>query len=260
MHSVCRIGAYMGAIMSISLKFWEHGDIMGNVANALTVLAVATFTILGLVPDINPDIKHKLEVISGLWFVVLIVFVAPYRLWVLQKEKVKAFEEAARPKLTVSDPFDTVEPKGATGKAIREWRLKVTNESTSVIKNCYLKMKSFVNVSGHESDSIGIHFKLSTDQPLVIQSYEHRQTFDIPPGGHEIISIIGLNENQNMAMVIMLYAMHGAGGGAIRNGIPRNLFPHILVIQVCAENIVNPIEVTYKLHINHDGVLRMDRI
>jgi hypothetical protein len=172
-------------------------------------------------------------------------------------EKVEALEEAAKPRLRISAPIAVVEPKGQTGKAFRTYRLRIENISTSVVRSCYAKQTSFININGHESDSIGMHFKKSTEQPYELINYSHQQSFDIPPLGHEIIDIVSIDETTPNNNVIMLYATQGHGSAHVRNSIPQRFFPHDLTIQFCGDNIT-PVEEKYKLHINREEILEMD--
>jgi len=172
--------------------------------------------------------------------------------------KLYKLESQFEPKLIISDPIESIEPKGSKSKAEREWLLKITNNSSAVITNCYVKQKNLVNRNGQESDANGMRFKLNTDRPTNIQSYEHKQSFNIPPRGEEIVSIAGLHETDDNANVIMLYAPHGKAGEGIRNAIPKKFFPHTLTIQVCADNVLIPEERIYKIHIK-DGFLKMDK-
>lgn len=253
-----RLTEYACGLSRQSLHAFERGELMRTFILALIALGAAYLAALGLNPR-TPRVGDLWEWIVGLWVIFLFVFVAPFRLWLAEKEKVDAFEDTARPKLSLSDPICVVDPKGSIGGSVksREWRLRVKNESTALIKNCYIKQKGLINKDGHESDIVGIHFKLNTDQPAIIQSYEHRQSFDLPPGGNEVVCIAGTNTNVPQ-MIIMLYAVHGVGGQGIRNAIPPALFPHTLTIEVCADNISKPIEKKYFLSVDSDGIFTME--
>lgn len=230
---------------------------------AMVSLVIAYLAAVGTHSQI-PHIGEIWQWAVGLWIVFLFFVIAPFRLWSETTEKLEAYEEAERPKLSVSDPIELVEPKGAAGKNVtaREWRLRISNNSTSVMKNCFVKKTSLVNVHGHESDSIGIRFKLNTDQPHFIQSYEHKQSFDLSPGSDELVCICGTNVNvdKDHQTVIMLYAIQGVGGQGIRNAIPKHFFPHILRIQICADNLVHPIEKKYRLFFDSENAFKMEHI
>ena len=256
-----RIGQYLAGLGARSLHAFERAELMRTVVLALVALAIAYLGALG-VHATFPGLGEMWEWVLGLWVVLLFIVIAPYHLWLDVQTKLEVHEEAARPKIVVSDPILTIEPKGAAeGDEVgREYRLRISNHSTALIENCYVKQASLVNKNGHESDVLGIHFKINTDQPHIIQSYEHRQSFDLPPGGHEIVSICGTTKSLPGVNVIMLYAIHGVGGQGIRNAIPRNFFPHILTAQVCADNLVHPVEIKYRLFFDDAGVFRMERL
>jgi hypothetical protein len=227
---------------------------------ALVALVVAYLTALQIKVAVPSEELWHWTV--GLWIVFLFFFIAPFRAWSEEREKVESFEEAARPKLEISDPFEVCEPKGAPPRDMQsnEWRLRIQNTSATLVKNCYVRQKQLVNNVGHASDVEGVRFKLNTDQPLIIQSYEHKQSFDLPPGASEVVSICGVNLNSNIPEnVIMLYAIQGVGGQGIRNSIPPRFFPHTLVIEVCAENIAKPEEITYSLFFADRGHLIMSK-
>lgn len=248
----------VGGLWLVTTHAFERRDLMHTIILALVALVVAYLAALGITVAIPHG--EVWQWTTGLWVVFQFVFIAPFLLWREQTRKVEQHEEAARPKLSLSDPFCVVEPKGATGidAKCREWRLRVKNESTTIISNCYVKQISLVNKDGHESDIVGIHFKLNTDQPKIIPSYEHRQSFDLPPGGHEVICIAGTNANVPQ-WIIFLYAVHGVGGEGIRNAISPAVFPHTLTIEVCADNISKPIEQKYLLSVDDDGICNMEK-
>jgi len=90
---------------------------------------------------------------------------------------------------------------------------------------------------------------------MIIQSHVHKEFFDIPPGGHEIICIAGTNVTVP-GMVVMLYAIQGAAGEGIRNAIPFLLFPHSIVLEIGADNIHKPLEHEYLLTMDEgDGLI-----
>ena len=254
-----RVAKYVYEILKMSVDVWERSEIAGTLIAAVGALVVALLGAWGISIKLAFDAGHYWQWALGLWFVVLFVFVTPFRLWHAEKTKLEAFEEAARPKVEISDPIEITDPKGAHGKAFRTWRLKLTNVSMVVVKNCYAKQKSFINKRGDESANVGIRFKMSTDQPKYLASYEYRQSFDLAPGAHEYVDIACMNEIDGaIPMVFMLYAIPGAGEGVVKNAIPQEFFPHRLIVEVCAEDIVKPIERNYVLHISNAGLLKMD--
>ena len=170
----------------------------------------------------------------------------PYRMWKKDHTRLEEFEEAEKPKLDF-DLIQTTNPKGASGLADRSFVLKITNDSSTQIIGCHVVQKSLINANGHKSDSDGQRFKLRCEQPLIIPSHIHQQSFDLAPREPEYVSIAGIDETSQDSNVIMLYAARGAASEQIKNSIPRELFPHQLVLQICAENIPNPQELTYQM-------------
>lgn len=258
-----RLAQYFAGLGRITAHRVDRGERMRTILLAVAALVVAYLAAL----QIKVALPHRGDTwawTAGLWIVFQFIFIAPYLLWMEAQKKVEHFEEEARPKLFVSDPIAIVEPKGSAGEDVhsREYRLRITNKSTSVVRGCYVKMASLVNANGHESDVLNIRFKRSIDQPLVIQGFDHPQSFDLPPQSDEIVSICGTNKNVDPSaqLVIMLYAIHGAGGAGIRNAIPRQLFPHILALEIGAENLVHPVRRRYRLSFDSEGIFRMEKI
>lgn len=256
------VSRYVLDLWRVSQRAFERRELMSTIITSLVALIVAYLTAL----QIKIAVPHGelWEWVVGLWIIFQFIFIAPFRLYQEQRRKLDEYDEEARPKVSVSAPIETVEPKGATGKDVAsgEFRLRVNNCSTTLIKNCYVKQASLLNKNGHESDILGIHFKLNTDQPVIIQSYEHQQSFDLPPYGHEIVSICGTNRtiDNSQQTVIMLYAIQGVGGQGIRNAIPRSFFPHTLTVQVCADNLARPVEIKYRLFFKDDGAFKMEKV
>jgi hypothetical protein len=226
----------------------------------IATFGLALISVTGIKLTINPQLGYFWQWTLGLWFLVLFVIVTPFRVWLAEKITVEAYEDAARPKISISDPIEIVNPKGAEGKAFRTWRLTITNVSTAVVKNCYAKKKSFINSRGQESDSLGLRFKFSTDNPRELQNYNYRQACDLNPNDREYVDIACMDERDGPTPnVFMLYAIPGGGSGFAKNAISQEVFPHRLVVEVSAENCVRPVEVTYDLYIK-DGLLRMERV
>ena len=250
---------YVGGLWRATRHAFERRDLMHTIILSLVALAVAYLSALGIA--VATPHGEVWQWTTGLWIVFQFVFIAPFLLWVEQTKKVEKYEADAIPKLTVSEPIETVEPKGTIGKAFRTWRLKITNISSVTVKGCYAKKKSFINKDGHQSDIIGIRFKWGGDHPARLFDFSYTQSFDIPPGAHEYVDIACMDETADKSpTVYMLYAISGGGCASIRNAISTVVFPHKLILEVCAENLNVPIEAIYKLYINDTGLFRMDLV
>lgn len=255
-----RVAQYIREILRMSIDVWGRSQIAGTLIAAIATFALALIGVAGIKLTIDPQLGYFWEWTLGLWFLVLFVIVTPFRVWLAEKIKVEAFEDAARPRISISDPIEVVEPKGAEGKAFRTWRLKITNVSTAVVKNCYAKKKSFIDNRRQESDSPGLRFKFSTDNPRELQNYNYKQACDLNPNDHEYVDIACMDERGDPTpKVFMLYAIPGGGSGFAKNAISQEVFPHRLVVEVSAENCAKPVEVIYDLSIK-DGLLRMERV
>lgn len=110
----------------------------------LTVVATI-FTLIGL-----GGIYQTIQGSNFLWLLswvplgFMVIFIAPYKLWKEQQDKVKKFEDDLKPKLNITiehEPF----PTGGERKGYF-WVLKVVNNGDGpvdrcygIIKHCYLK-------------------------------------------------------------------------------------------------------------------------
>lgn len=255
-----RVAQYIREILRMSVDVWGRARIAGTLITALATFALVLISVGGIKLTINPQLGEFWQWTLGLWFLILLFIVTPFWVWRAERIKVETYEDAARPKVLVSDPIEIVDPKGAEGKAFRTWRIKITNVSTAVVKNCYATKKSLINNKGQESDSLGLRFKFSTDNPKELQNYNYKQACDLNPGGHEYVDIACMNERDGpRPKVFMLYAIPGGGSGFARNAISQEVFPHRLVVEVSAENCAKPVVVTYDLSVR-DGLLRMKRV
>jgi hypothetical protein len=169
-----RLIKYCAGLWAQAHRAFERHEVMRTLVLALVSLGIAYLTALGIHAQL-PNIGDVWHWAAGLWVVLLFIFIAPFRLWSDAQDKLEVYEETAKPKLEISDPIESVEPKGTVGKAFRTWRLKITNISTVMVKGCYAKKKSFINKNGHQSDIIGIRFKMSTDHPKNLQTYIYIQ-------------------------------------------------------------------------------------
>jgi hypothetical protein len=231
---VSTLSKYVRELCRVSGVAFEGAQSREAVLSALFSLFIAVLSAHGLSLVAQfPAWANTGTLIAGLFLVTHFVFVAPFRLWRLERARADSLEETKTPKVTLEGPRFVVEPKGAEGPAVREWRLKVRNISASVVRNCSAKKKSFVNAQGQQSDSINACFMLSRERG---RPSGHHEYFDIPPGGEEEISIATWNERDPREPVCMHYATPG-----IRNLIPLTRFPHDLTIAVYAENLAEPV-------------------
>lgn len=195
---------------------------------------------------------------SALIFLLLFVY-SPYRVWVEQRDKVERFERDAVPKVVVTH-YEHTEPKGAQGIAFRTWRVRIKNISTTPVRNCTVTKKSLINKLSHQSSILGISFKLTTDQPRRLQQFPYQQSFDLRPGTERDVDIAAKDEWDTVdPRVFMLYAIPGGSDAQIANSIADRAFPHTLIIEISADNIMKPEQRTYELSIDA-GRLRMKEL
>src|SRR3989442_9087871 len=99
-----RITQYLRALLRVSAKSYESGELVESILTALLGLCLVVLTAWGVI--INSEVGHIAAWIGGVGFVLLFVFVAPFRLWLAETKKVEVFETAAKPKLVISDPIE----------------------------------------------------------------------------------------------------------------------------------------------------------
>lgn len=95
-------------------------------------------------------------IISLMPLVIMVILVAPYKLWKEQRDKVDQFEEKLQPKLAVFIEPNPV-PGGIVPAEIEQsifWRLGVTNISMSPIPKCYSEIVNCYRISENGSRSI----------------------------------------------------------------------------------------------------------
>ena len=194
--------------------------------------------------------------LTGSLLITALLFTA-YFIWKKEHEKNEAYVERDRPKIEISTPIQLCDPKDAGGKAkLRTWKLRIINISSMVIRNCYVKQKSLINVRKLPSRNDDMHFKVSTDKPLRLNDFDYQQSFDLNPNTDRLVDIAAMPELDDNPRIYMLYAIPGQRA-EVHNSIPPILFPHTLTLQVSGENLTNPVEATYILSIDGLGRLQM---
>jgi hypothetical protein len=165
------------------------------------------------------------------------------------------------PKIRISDPIETKNPKSATGKCGRMFSISIENISEAKLTNVQVKQQSFVNGYGEQSDSNGHRFRRNNERGALGSDFEHSQSFDIAPRDSETVDIVALQEDsaENPLLVVMLYARKG-NQVEIRNGIPFDFFPHVLIVRVSADNLAAPMEKTFRIYLTRDGILNMEAL
>jgi hypothetical protein len=102
-----RLAQYLVGLVKQSSHAFERGELMRTIILALIAFAFAFLAALGVNLKL-PNNGEMWEWTIGLWVIFLFVFIAPFRLWLTEKERVELLENAALPKLRIE--FD---PKSA---------------------------------------------------------------------------------------------------------------------------------------------------
>ena len=248
---------YALAVLKTAFASWEVGDRMGSTASLVLAIAIGVATALGI------EHKELTTLQTGGWAVgaalfVLLVVVAPFRLWRTTRHELDAFQSAAKVAVVISDPVEVPFPKVDSGPAqTRTIHLEIENPCSVTIRNCSVRLASMTNIYGKETETLGQPFRLSTERPHNVLDFVYTTKFDIHPLSSERIDIASLEETDSRSNVIILYATQGKAGAGVLNSIPVKFFPHTLKIRVTADNLLMPVERTFQLYVDQQRCLRM---
>ena len=98
----------------------------------------------------------------------------------------------------------------------------------------------------------GINFRLTGDSVAGAIATEHMQSFDIAPDDHKQIDIIFLDETVENNSADILYAIPRT-----RITIPQHFFPHVLVVRATSNELAKPVDSTFTVYIDRNGILKM---
>ena len=176
--------------------------------------------------------------------------------------RVVSVEKRLEPKILLSGPEITMKP-GDQGYDITRYSLKITNTSSNEIKNVQLKMISFINANGKQTNHLNARFRWSTEQTHNLQEFAYSQSITIAAKDSELFDIAEYSENQiiktnNHRDVLMLYAT--PANTSYGNCICTSCFPHELIVRATASGVADPIDKSFKLFFDEGGVLKMEVI
>ncbi len=257
-----RIWWYLKQDFHLSFAAWERPDMMGSAVAAATALAVALLGLIGVKVSLDPNVHSYWLWGTGTWLFALLIIITPFRIWLRERLEVEKHLKAAEPKVSISTPLQRTDPKEVKGKCFRTWSLKIENISTTALTGCVLKQTHLVNARGADSDSNGLHFKLSTEKPVAIANFTYHESFELNPKTSKTLDIACLNEwtvDDPNCRVWMYYAPREAARAEIKAGLPFDKFPHRLTVEFSAAQLVVPVTVTVDL-ILHNGMLKMERV
>lgn len=193
------------------------------------------------------------------------VMIAPALIDGIQSGKIKDLSKQLKPRISISGPFAWTEPKNCQNMhAYRVYRVKVTNDSNTLIQNCSVKLINMVNVENRPTRNSGQAFKMASENSDDL-SHRYKQKFNISPGDSEDVEIAGfieegaLEENDvKPSPIVMFYAQQG-NMDRTRNVVPIEMCPHELTIRAVAEN-TPPVEMRLKYWVDDAGFFRMGSI
>lgn len=250
-----RFKSYVKENLRRSFGAWEKGESMRTLFFLLLAMVLAIFSATGAAAL---RIANQWESITGIGlgvaFIAQTLFITPYRMWSIEREKLEKFESEAKPKIRIGEPEVLTSPKGSNQPARRLFRIAIENLSTATIRNCRVREYDFVNLHGQHSGQQR-HFRLAEESEIDHQVGAHTLQFDLKgKGDRQLIDIVSLDERSANANVGMQYA--NRPGSVPMDHIPRSLFPHDLTISVSADNFAEPIRRSFRIPIDN-GFLRM---
>ncbi len=178
----------------------------------------------------------------------------------LMLRRLHQLEKKFEPHLTLSDPIETIKP-GDQGRTERRISLEVANDS---VKNttAELKMVSFINRYGKQSNHLNARFKSSLDNPQDFKEGQYRQSVEIAGKDSELFDIASYDESPDLPederRVVMWYAT--PTGTVYGNYIHRTAFPHDIKLKVIATDLAIPIEKLFRITVDESNMLRMEPI
>lgn len=247
---------YYMAIFRQSFTLWGRAE---RLINFLRVVIGAILLVFFLAVGIGIVFKQEATWWVGgalfLGFLYLILFESQYRIWKRDKESIEKFSADRLPKLRIGGPSASTQPKGAAGKAVRIFGVKVENISTSVLRNCCVREAEFVNRFGQNS-GMKRYFRMNQERYADEDAHTYQKKFDLQGNGaSEIIDICMLDETAGNGIVKMLYAESPENRSP--SLIDRKAFPHTLTISAIADDMAVPEKLTCKINISSNGYLTM---
>lgn len=147
-------------------------------------------------------------------------------------------------KLSIEGPIEVLDPKNALGKCRRTYRLNLVNNSPKKLTDVRVKQRHLVNRYGEPSQNDGKSFKLIDDP--------YAQSFVISPEDHKQIDIMLLDETKDGNTADILYV-----NPSTKVTIPQHFFPHVLVVRATANEMDKPVDKTFTLFVDRNGILKM---
>ena len=195
------------------------------------------------------------------WILGLTVFLGFATIWLLEysvklRNQIKALTE---PKIKIHDPFYWTEPKNALGKALRTYRLRISNLSGELIKHCQVKLIDMVNKNNEPTREGGLSFKLSIENPPAVLNAPLTQSFNIAPFDSKVVDIVRFNETKPDIHIHLCYATQGPIDLNVYTEVPVGLCPHNLTIRAIAENSM-PVDRQFKFYVDEHGILQFEGV
>ena len=165
---------------------------MSALWGALVSIPFALLTAAGIAIYLKPEASQLPYVGLGLWFVFLITFVTPYKIWARQKTEIAQMQASLEPKLSLRfDPGPVCMHRNVQGGFTqRLFCVIAKNESKiSELQNCHVDLvciepydHSFISTAMRTIENRDT-FSLSRDQEALIQVASLREPNWQPPDG-----------------------------------------------------------------------------
>jgi hypothetical protein len=165
--------------------------------------------------------------------------------WEREYKERRNLESARQPRIRIDAiAHNILQMDGSRPKILR---LEITNISESILRNCQVREKSFVNFRGHTANQRR-YFRLAEDTLADMAQHTHKREFTLQGrGASELIDIALLDESKSDSRIIMLYATTPTSQSL--NALHRGLFPHRLTVSVTSDDILIAEERTYDIKI-----------
>jgi hypothetical protein len=253
------IRQYIWTVFVVSFGSWDKGEKVTNLIIYVTAFLIGLGVSFGILPEVwtNWDPARPFGAALVIGLVVLLVFITPARLWVENQKVINRYEEAASPRVSISDPKEFFLPwfDHSMGQdVVHHFYITITNDYAGRLTNCSVREESFVNVIGHEAPERGRYFRLRRERKADKEAHEFERTFDLRgKGSSEDIEICSFDERSADSQVVMYYATKPSDRQ--KDWIGQAVFPHTLVVAVSTDEVPNQVCKTFKILIENGKLL-----
>ncbi len=178
---------------------------------------------------------------------VIIYFVNIYVKHLTKPKEVIPFKPVLVLEFSQEDPFVYTEPAGATGLALRGYRVKVTNNGAEDISNCIVYLDKMISLSEPEFKNAFVPIALITQK----QRQQNRRggEFNLRAGQHKYIEVAWLDEGAENSQIVLQYE-----DPTTANMVQRGHY----ILSLIAYGGGSPVCADYQLYVDDGGYLRFE--